>query len=614
MGDIMQNYDLVIVDSGVNIAHPAIKDCNINGLCFNFISDEEFTINTNIDDDIGHGTAVYYLISRYLENESVLNVKVFAEGFEPNTAQIIEVLNYIKNNISCKMIHLSNGIVFCDEKKRLQDVCRSLTQNGVIIVCAFENTGIISCPAAFNEVIGVDWSLSCRRTNEFEFVENSCLNIRGIGTAQRVPWTGDTYSYVSGSSFAAPHVTGEILKQHISNKLAFNKADILLHFQSIAKRAFPCKPTQRAGNSSFAIKKAIMFPFNKEMHSLARFNKLLNFEVANYYDVGCLGNVGKSVGNILSGTKNLSDKMILNYDQIEWESNFDTVILGHTKDISSIIGRDLIKEVLDNCIKYKKNLYCFDDLAFYDAECSQIRKIGCYIYYPYIGSENVPVNRFGKLHSIGKPLLMVMGTSSKQGKFTLQLTLREMFLKNGYRVGQLGTEPSSLLFGMDEVYPMGFGSTVKIQNTEAISVINQLLHNIEEKDPDIVLLGAQSHTLQLNTGNTGFYPLMNYELLLASDPDAIILCVNYQDSIDYIKRCILFLENFIDTKVISIVLFPMEKNYKWNVLGVNSRIVSKDKLEAYRGDLKQNFKLPVFQLDDEKHMQELFNDVIDYFI
>ena len=45
----------------------------------------------------------------------------------------------------------------------------------------------------------------------------------------------------------------------------------------------------------FEIKKAIVFPFNKEMHSLARFSDLLNFEILDFYDTKFSGNMGKGI-------------------------------------------------------------------------------------------------------------------------------------------------------------------------------------------------------------------------------------------------------------------------------------------------------------------------------
>ncbi|WP_219845157.1 DUF1611 domain-containing protein, partial [Paenibacillus sp. MYb63] len=127
--------------------------------------------------------------------------------------------------------------------------------------------------------------------------------------------------------------------------------------------------------------------------------------------------------------------------------------------------------------------------------------------------------------------------------------------------GQLGTEASSLLFGMNEVYPMGYNSSVNVSGGKAISTVNELMYNISRNDPDIILVGSQSQTVPYSAGNIGFYPNHQHDFLLGSEPDAIILCVNPNDNLTYINRTINYLENYIETKVIAISIFPVEKDY-----------------------------------------------------
>lgn len=220
---------------------------------------------------------------------------------------------------------------------------------------------------------------------------------------------------------------------------------------------------------------------------------------------------------------------------------------------------------------------------------------------PHVGIDNVP-HRFGKLYCTGKPVLLFAGTGSRQGKFSLQLEMRDRFIKNGYCVGQIGTEPSSLLFGMDEVFPSGYGGNISLSAEDTISLLNLQIHNLEEKNPDIILVGTQSHILQYNMGNLAFYPLLNYYTLLASDPDGIILCVNYGDPFEYIKRCIGFLENFIDSKVLAIVVFPIEKDREWKIISQRKETLDKSKLDEYIELLKCEIRISVYTLSDQQHI------------
>ena len=161
------------------------------------------------------------------------------------------------------------------------------------------------------------------------------------------------------------------------------------------------------------------------------------------------------------------------------------------------------------------------------------------------------------LYRISRPVIGVFGTSSRQGKFTLQLKLRELFLERGYSVGQIGTEPSALLYGMDYVFPIGYNASVHIAGFDTIRYLNHIINVLCEKDNDIILLGSQSGTVPFDTGNLVQYNIPQYEFLLGSQPDIVILCINPFDDFDYIVRTIKFIESSVDCKVLSLVVFPM---------------------------------------------------------
>lgn len=90
---------------------------------------------------------------------------------------------------------------------------------------------------------------------------------------------------------------------------------------------------------------------------------------------------------------------------------------------------------------------CMDNASDYLSELRVLKDSACKVYFPKIANQIFPRNQFGKLYLVNKPVICVAGTSSSQGKFSLQLSLREKFISAGYRIGQLGTEPTSLLFG-----------------------------------------------------------------------------------------------------------------------------------------------------------------------
>lgn len=168
----------------------------------------------------------------------------------------------------------------------------------------------------------------------------------------------------------------------------------------------------------------------------------------------------------------------------------------------------------------------------------------------------------GKMWHIFSPVLGVFGTSSAQGKFSLQLKLRKAFINAGYYVKQISTEPTGALFGMDYMCPFGYNSSISINRNEAAKYYNQLLHECDVANPDLIIVGSQSATVPQNNYNESFFTFEQIEFLFGTRPDAVVLVINHFDEIQYINRTIRFIESSVDTKVICCVLSPANENLK----------------------------------------------------
>lgn len=155
---------------------------------------------------------------------------------------------------------------------------------------------------------------------------------------------------------------------------------------------------------------------------------------------------------------------------------------------------------------------------------------------------------------ISRPIITVAGTGSKQGKFSLQLELRKKFLENGYAVGQWCTEPQGYLFGIDQVFPVGYGSNINFNEKEMIHGINNQLHEIEKLEKDIIIAGLQSHLISDKLYNTHMFPTLQTAILAATQPDAMVLVVNTYDTDEYIIRTLHFAESITGSNIICIAL------------------------------------------------------------
>ncbi|MBS5733277.1 MAG: DUF1611 domain-containing protein [Clostridiales bacterium] len=594
----MNKKEIIIIDSGVSNTNSHLKDADIQGFCIH----KDMTICDDIHDEYGHGTAIYGIIKSVSDIANIINIKIpnIQNGIDP--IDLVKVLEYIYINFTPDIINMSLGVSVCEDHDLLYDICKKFNQRGTIIVAAFDNSGAYSYPAAYDCVIGVVTHIECTNSEKFIYFHDKTVNVAANGNIQRLLWNNPEVIFLGGNSFACAHITCIIAKI-----LSEGTSDI---YQDLKQRAIlKCKfDKQKSTNQPkipFTIKRAALFPFSKEMHSLVRYSHILDFKITDVYDVRYSSKVHAST-NILLGESLSNDYTIKDIRNISWD-NIDTLIIGHLEQLEVICKEanmleKLVKQAMENNIK----VVSFDPIT----SCGGNKKS---YYYPIVNKSMLEPNRFGMLYRISKPVLSIMGTSSKQGKFTLQLKLREMFLKNNINVGQIGTEPTALLFNMDYVFPMGYGDSVHIEGNDVIRYLNSLIHNLCTMNKDIILIGSQSNTIPYDMGNLKMFTLKQITFLLGTQPDAVILCINPYDDVDYIKSTINFIESLSNTKVIALVVFPVTlKNMDTGIYG-GKKLITKETYQILKKNLEANFNLSAYRLDDNVDMELLYAQICEYF-
>lgn len=606
----MISTDIVIVDSGVNLEHPAFNKNMINGIALSFVQGE-IQENKNIQDVIGHGTAVYGIISKNAPFASIYNMKVWDNvDVELTDKELILILQYIKKNIKCKIVNLSLGVKISTEVLSIQKVCEELVDSGMVLIAAFSNDGSLSYPACLESVIGVEASELCTQSAHYEYVENSAVNIRARGAMQRVAWYQPQYAIFGGNSFACAYVSAYAF--NIMMNGANNRVEVLSAFKKIAIRVnkdrehnesrFPC------AYESLPLNNVALFPFNKEMHSLVRFAPKLNFNIKEIYDVIHSGRVGVSTNNLLTNLEEVNGYTLRDIKKIDWQK-IDTLILGHMDMLMSLLKSDIREVVITEAVKHKVNLVSFDPLDNYLElfENSDIK-----VYWPQTNLDQVPHN-LGKLYNISKPVVGVFGTSSQQGKFTLQMLMKYGLEKEGYQVGCIGTEPHARLLGMEWVYPMGYNSAVSVTDQDAISVLNNMMNSLCEKEYDIIMVGSQANTIPLGQMHINAFPCKQFYFLCGTKPDAVVLCVNPFDSNEYIQNTIKFLEGAADCKVLALVVYPMTLPDDWRGVHGNKIRLGNEECVEIKNRLFNDLKLPVFILGWNDDMSLLCESIVSFF-
>ncbi len=545
---------IIIVDSGC-IYEQSNKN-NVKG--FSVVKkDSNYTIEDDFEDKVGHGTAILNIFLKFIPNEKYVICKIFEEENIPED-KLIFALEYICNNVAEEgdVINISSGVKTSTNKAMLERICNKLVSKKVMIVSAFDNMGAISFPAAFSRVIGVDYIFGSNIRIKYEFLEESIVNVVGSITKQRLMWNDGSKKIVQGNSFIAPYITMLVYK-HIKETGAKDFDEIIeyLKIKSSSQYRYDVIKNDNIFELD-RIKNAIAFPFNKEIHSIVRFEDSLKFHVKSYYDIRQSGKVGKCIREFVKN--HLTEKKICNINTLDWDTEFDTVILGHTNKIDSATGTNHKKIIIEKCLEHKKNLYMFETIEGIEKYRKKFKQENLMLYCSTTHKYDDWENKRGKLYSYSTPIVGILGTSSRQGKFTLQMQLRNYFLDKGYKVGQFGTEPSSMLFGFDDEYPLGYMTDMCMNSEENIIKINSIMHEIDVRNNDLIIAGSQSNTVGVSFDNVVELPLYQQDFLLGTLPDACVLCINKLDEIEYINRTIKFIESICDTKIVALYTSPVE--------------------------------------------------------
>lgn len=106
---------IAIIDTGINEKHIAFKNnfkisqC----ICIRKNVDERYFISEDVEDYIGHGTSVSWIISNYITDAEFIIIKIFDKE-ELDEDILLYTLQYIIDHVECDLINLSAGISYCD--------------------------------------------------------------------------------------------------------------------------------------------------------------------------------------------------------------------------------------------------------------------------------------------------------------------------------------------------------------------------------------------------------------------------------------------------------------------------------------------------------------------
>lgn len=242
---------VAVVDSGVSASHPDLQGALLAG--WDFLNNDD-----QPEDDVGHGTAVAGIIAARGDdrlgiagvamNALILPVKVGSADGAPVSAIAEGVVWAADQGVD--VINLS--LVTDQPSNALRDAVQYAYERNIAVVTAAGNDPQgITYPGAYDQAISVGASTLWGTLTAFTSRENR-VDLVAPGASVTAPWwssgAGDGWTTVTGTSFAAPMVSGVIaLLRSISPDITVEELRQLLRATAVPLSDGEPEPGSGAG-------------------------------------------------------------------------------------------------------------------------------------------------------------------------------------------------------------------------------------------------------------------------------------------------------------------------------------------------------------------------------
>lgn len=272
--------------------------------------------------------------------------------------------------------------------------------------------------------------------------------------------------------------------------------------------------------------KVVIYPYSSETTYFFRYENK-EFEIIDALSPKGWGLRGKDVGEIDGGE---AIGIVVKDDLNNIDNRYDTVLLVDfykKLDFNNIIYKQMLKFA-----KLKKNIIC---LSFFNEDQYEKLKTLEKKYNIYVKTYNKvteiteeidEVDRI--LKKINTPLVNVIGESERTNKFEIQLSLKEIISKEGYKVTQIGSKQHCEMFGFHSFPSFIYNKELNLE--EKIILFNKFVKKLElSEKPDIIIIGVPGSILALDEINTKGFGITNFLVSQAIRPDAVILSTFFKE-------------------------------------------------------------------------------------
>ena len=226
---------IAVLDSGIEASHPDLGGLQLADDIVIKLNSNKFEIVPGEGRDLyGHGTAVAGIIREVAPEAEIGSIRVLGEALSARTAIILEgAMQAMERGYHILNCSLGCGIV--DHVLKYKTWVDKAFLKGVHVVAACNNTdfGRPDWPAFFSSVLSVNMAYTDNRQEIF-YKPGHLVELAACGVDVNVAWAEGETATVTGSSFAAPRVTG-MLACLLSEFPAIDPLQAKLLFRHLAR-------------------------------------------------------------------------------------------------------------------------------------------------------------------------------------------------------------------------------------------------------------------------------------------------------------------------------------------------------------------------------------------
>lgn len=208
---------IAILDSGIEASHPALRGAKIVEQLL--VEDTELgpeIVEDKAGDVFGHGTAIAHVIHEVAPAAELGSFKVLQarDGQIAGKAALLDaaVRAAIERGyhiINCSFGTPARSVIFRHFKGWIDEAY--LKDVHVVTACNNANYARPEWPAHFPSVIAVNMGIM-KDENDFHYRPDQLVEFFAMGEKVEVPWLEGGWKVVTGSSYAAPRVSGLVAR------------------------------------------------------------------------------------------------------------------------------------------------------------------------------------------------------------------------------------------------------------------------------------------------------------------------------------------------------------------------------------------------------------------